>query len=718
MILFRKIALHLIVFLNILLIFVFVFEDKVQVPVFLQVSGRLHPAVVHFPLVLIFVVMFFEWLSSRTKNDYPLNFQIREYLLYFFALSAASGALFGFFLFKEGGYDGEEISLHRWSGVALSILSVLLLVLNATSYARYYYYGALAITAACVLVTGHVGSEVTHGKGFVTEPIRRQQNRIEIEHPDSAVVFRDVIQPIFNEKCVGCHNASKAKGELILTDYKNIMGGGEHAGAIVSGAAEKSLIYKYITLPMSDTLHMPPEGKLQLDREEIKLIAWWINTGSSEHEKYLHMSKVDSIQSIMLQKFQPKKGLDLVNIPFADPSKIKALTNPYRTVSQISAVKPYIAVFLGSKKDFSSRDLRELNGIAQQIVSIDLGNSSVSDADLETLSEFPHLQKLHLQNLSIGDVGLQHLRDLRYLEVLNLSGTKVTSKALDEISRWKNLKKLYVYNTPIDGTSVQSVRNANPELQVFNTQLDLTDSLYYAQLTVPVVKIDSQFFRRHATVEVKPSRGKVNYYYTLDGSTPTPSSARYTEPVRVTETASLKIIATMEGWADSKVSTYQLLQVGLAPDVINLQTKADPKLSAESDSVLIDGKPGSLDRGDKAYLAFVRQDFDLRFKTKAPFSMSQISVSFLQDVNQGVFAPQYIEIWGGLNQDKLASLGKISVPPAEGTTAEKGLVTITFPKTDISFLRLKGKNIGTLPADHPLGKKGKATLYIDEVAFK
>jgi uncharacterized membrane protein len=714
MILFRKIAFNFILFLNILLVFLSIFEDKVEVPVFLQVSGRLHPAVVHFPLVLLFIVIFFEWLGFGKKNHQTVNPEIIDYLLYFFALSAALGALFGFFLFLEGGYQEDEINLHRWTGTAISLLSVLILVLRTRSAG--FYYATLALTVVCVIITGHVGSEVTHGQGFVTEPIRRQQQRIEIEHPDSAIVFRDVIQPILNEKCVSCHSAGKAKNDLILTDYKNIMNGGEQPGAIVASDAEKSLIYKYIMLPMSDTLHMPPEGKMQLDREEIKLIGWWINTGGSEHEQYLHLKKVDSIQSIMVTKFQPKKGLDLVDIPFADPSRIKSLTNPYRNVSQISAVKPYVAVFLGGKKDFTFNDLAELNSISKQIVSIDLGNSAVSDSDMKALSDFPHLQKLHLQNISIGDEGLQHLRNLRYLEVLNLSGTNITGKALDEISGWKNLKKLYVYNTSIEYPSIESLRKSNPELRVFNTQLDLTDSLYYAKLTMPVVKIDSQFFRGQAIVDVKPSRGKVNYYYTLDGSAPTSQSSHYTEPLKVSQTATLKIISTMEGWVDSEVGIHQLVKVGKTPKIIQLATKPDQKLSAKSDSVLIDGNPGSLDRNDKAYLVFVSHNFDANLELKTA-ELSQVALSFLQDIDQGVFPPADIEFWGGMERNKMVSLGKISEIAGESKADEKGLIIINFSPREIRFLRVKAKNIGVLPSNHPLAKKAKPMLYIDEVAI-
>ena len=714
---FRQITLNLVYFLNVLLIFLLTVEDKVQLPLFLQVTGRMHPLILHFPLVLLFVGIFLECLMTQKNFQHPATEKITSYVFYLFALSASFTALFGFFLYKEGSYLGEEVILHKWTGTAVSVLAVLILWLKERP--TVLYYGTLGVSTLCLILAGHLGSEVTHGKGFLTEPFQKQQKIIEIENVDSAIVFRDVIQPILNEKCLNCHNANRAKNDLILTDYQSIMKGGETRDAIVAGKAEKSLLYKYILLPMNDSLHMPPKEKLQLDREEIKLIGWWINTGANPHQKYVSLPKVDSIQTIMLSKFQPKTGLDLLEIPFADQEEIQELNNPYRTVQQISATKPYIAVFLGSKKDFSSKDLTELKDIGNQVVSIDMGNSQVKDDDLKNLKQFRHLQKLHLQNIAIGDEGVKHLKDLRYLNVLNLSGTKVSAKTLREVASWKNLRKLYLYNTEVSEQSVTSLKKSYPELEVYNTQFDLTDTVYNAQLTIPVVKIDSSFFRKSASVEVKLSRGKVRYYYTLDGTEPNSKAILYKEPFHIKQTSEFKIMATMEGWMDSKVATFPLLKLGIKPDRVVLETKPNPKYSAKLDSTLVDGKSGSLDREDKEYLGFVNRDHQVLFQLDNPKKLSQLTLSFLEDVEKGVLAPESIEVWGGEDKNNLTKLGRVgSVLPQDERPAAKRIMKINFPEQSVRFVRLKAKNVNTLPVWHPHLKDTKASIFIDEVSLE
>ena len=715
---FRQITLNLVYFFNILLIFLLVFEDKVQLPVFLQVTGRMHPLVLHFPLVLLFLGIFLEWLTSKKEFNHPATRKITVYIFYLFAIGAATAALFGFFLYKEGSYQGEEMGVHKWMGTAVSLLAVVILWVRESG--SWMYYGTLTLSAIALTLAGHQGAEVTHGNGFLTEPIRKHflATSIQVEHVDSAVVFRDVIQPILNEKCLNCHNTNKAKNDLILSDYESLVQGGDDPHALVAGNAGASLVYKYITLPIDDSLHMPPKEKLQLDPEEIKLIGWWINSGANPQEKYVNYSKVDSIHPLMLSRFQPKSGLDLLEISFPDQQRVKELNNPYRTVQQISTTKPYVAVFLGSKKDFSEKDLNELKAIGRQVISIDLGNSRVRDNDLKLVTQFPHLQKIHLQNTPIGDEGIQHLKSLQYLEVLNVSGTKITARTLSEISQWKSLKKLYIYNTSVSGESLQSLRKAHQELEVFNTQVDLTDSIYNAQLTIPVCKIDSLFFRERALVEVKLSRGKVKYYYTLDGSEPDAKATVYAGPFQVDKSCEFKIIATMDGWTDSKVASFQLLKIGLKPDRITFETKPHAKHAAKLDTTFFDGNAGGLDRNDKAYIGFSDRNVRLLFQFDTPRVLSQVAVSFLADIEKGIFPPDDVEVWGGSDRNNLKIVATIKgAVPEVKKSALKGLRIINFPEQRLNYIRLQLKRTGASPSGSLLVKNGEPSIFIDEVSM-
>lgn len=716
---FRRFTLAISFFFNILLLFLLFFEDRVQLPALLQVSGRMHPLVLHFPLTLLFVGIVLEYIGRRKSYQHPAVSNLTAIVFDAFAISAAITALFGLFLYKEGTYLGNEVAWHKWLGVAVSLFAMVILVLRENA-PKSIYYITLGLNAACLIIAGHLGAEVTHGKGFLTEPLRKRSEHVAVvENADSAVIFRDVIQPIMNEKCVNCHNANRAKGDLILSDYESIMKGGETRDGIVAGRADKSLLYKYISLPMEDTLHMPPKDKLQLDRDEIRLIGWWINTGAQPDTKYATLPKVDSIQPFMDARFHPKTGLDLLNIPFADYDDIKQLNNPYRTVQQISAMKPYVAVFLGTKKDFSSKDLSDLAKVAPQVVSIDLGNSNVKDSDLRSVTQFTHIQKLYLQNSPVTDEGVKQLKDLRFLEVLNLSGTKVTGRILDEIASWQPLKKLYAYNTAIAEESITSLRSTRPDMEIYSTRIDLSDPAYDAALTHPVVKIDSPFFRTSALIDIKLSRGKVKYYYSLDGSEPTQESNLYTAPFRVEQSGELKIKATMAGWKDSDVMMFPLMKLSAARPIVTLESKPDPKYAGKLDSTLVDGISGDINRGDKAYLGFIDQDMQVLFEFTHPKEISTVTLSLLEDVANGVFLPGELEVWTGSDRNTLSRVQSLQrTPPQEETTSVKRIVVLTFPSASVRFVRLKARKAKNVPSWYTAAKKGKVSIFVDEVSLE
>ena len=91
-----RLVINLIFCIQVLLIFLLFVEDKIELPVWLLVAGRMHPLVLHLPIgILIFLVvlMFFQKQleSSVTHNIIHIGLLLTS-------LSASISALFGFFL--------------------------------------------------------------------------------------------------------------------------------------------------------------------------------------------------------------------------------------------------------------------------------------------------------------------------------------------------------------------------------------------------------------------------------------------------------------------------------------------------------------------------------------------------------------------------------------------------------------------------------------------
>src|SRR6476469_8314293 len=99
--------------LNCLLVFLLLFEARLQVPAWLQVAGRMHPLVLHFPIVLMILAIVWELFMRPVNEDQVLGRNIGDVLLLSASVTAVCTSLMGLFLSKEGGYTEGSVDLHK-----------------------------------------------------------------------------------------------------------------------------------------------------------------------------------------------------------------------------------------------------------------------------------------------------------------------------------------------------------------------------------------------------------------------------------------------------------------------------------------------------------------------------------------------------------------------------------------------------------------------------
>src|SRR6266513_507053 len=96
---------------------------------------------------------------------------------------------------------------------------------------------------------------------------------------EDKVDFAKQIQPILQQNCVKCHGPEKQKAKMRLDSKEAAMKGGKDGVVIVSGNADKSELYRRITLPKGDDDIMPNEGD-PLSKEQTDLVRLWITQGA------------------------------------------------------------------------------------------------------------------------------------------------------------------------------------------------------------------------------------------------------------------------------------------------------------------------------------------------------------------------------------------------------------------------------------------------------
>lgn len=90
--------------------------------------------------------------------------------------------------------------------------------------------------------------------------------------------IRDV-QPIFENKCLECHNPNKVKGKLLMDSAEAVLKGGSAGPGLVAGQPDNSEIIKRIVLPKDHDDIMPPKGG-PLAANEIDVLKRWIAEGA------------------------------------------------------------------------------------------------------------------------------------------------------------------------------------------------------------------------------------------------------------------------------------------------------------------------------------------------------------------------------------------------------------------------------------------------------
>jgi cytochrome c553 len=315
-----------------------------------------------------------------------------------------------------------------------------------------------------------------------------------------AIVYKDVIAPIMQAKCVACHGAEKKKGKLQLHEFAAIMkGGGDGATTVIPKNTKDSLMLTRINLASDDDDHMPPSDEPQVTKEELALLKWWIETGASDSSTVAAAKPTPEVEAALAAMLG--KGLAKTQAPAAAAKVEKPKTKPLsdaekKQVAEISAKMQALNASLmplaqdteqlrlsviNAADKFGDKELAMLEPIAAQIVWVDLARSQITDAANATLAKLVNLERLHLENTKITDVALAGLGSLKALEYINLYGTKTTDAGLTKLSGIKSLKKVFVWQTGVTRAAATALEGQIPGLKV---NVGLSDA-EIAKLTTP-----------------------------------------------------------------------------------------------------------------------------------------------------------------------------------------------------------------------------------------
>lgn len=710
----KKIIADTVFVIQILIAFVLIFENRIELPGVLQAFGRLHPLLLHLPIGLLLVTVIL--LYARRYFEGKAFDDLVSLLLHFTALTASLTTIMGLFLSLEGTFSADQMWLHKWLGVALSFLCWGLLSLQH----KLPILKPLGLVGVVILVfTGHYGARLTHGENFVWAPLEEEAPRVARVITDSTEVFRATVEPILESKCYGCHNSRKAKGSLILTTLEGIHKGGKNGPLWVANDASNSLIVERLLLPLDHDDHMPPKDKAQLTEDELAFISLWIDAGADTNKKLYELAEEDTLgklASLIIPQYQELQTTEQkYTFQFASPEKIQKLSRPNRSVFQIAKNEPALQADFFLRETYDRKYLEELTAVSDQLISLNLSKMPVEDQDMKTIARFKNLEVLNLNNTEITGAGLKQLASLGKLRSLSVSGTTVSKDDVIGLASANNLEEVFVWNTSVTVEDVAALEKQYPDIRWGIGFIPDEDEIL--KLNTPMTKNKGHVLDAREKIILRHNLPGTLIRYTLDGSDPDSlTSPVYKEPLAAETYTTIKTKAFKDGWLSSDVTEFFFFRKGHTPDSAKLVSAANERYPGEGTSTLLDFEKGLPDfYRHPAWIAFRGSDLilDFSFADEAP-EIKNITLSFAHNPNAMCHPPDEMQLWGGDEPGAMKLVAKLE-PPAAGNPGKPRIegVSMDVPATKHKYYRLIASPANTPKGEDP--KKRAPWLMVDEV---
>ncbi len=233
----------------------------------------------------------------------------------------------------------------------------------------------------------------------------------------------------------------------------------------------------------------------------------------------------------------------------------------------------------------------------------------------------------------------------------------------------------------------------------------------------PVIEGGSTSFQKTKTVPITSSQKDVTIYFTTDGSEPTNNSTKYTKPLIVNKSQTIKAIAYNANGKKSfvTIAVYKKMAHDWA---VKLNSSYEQMYDGGGALGLIDGIRGETNWRKGNWQGYQKTDMDVLLDLKKVTTISTVTAGFLQDTRAWIVLPKQMIVQvssDGINYKTVSDSNNFL--PIEDLTAQVKNVTATFASTNARYVRIRAMQYGKLPAWHE-SPGGDTHLFVDEIEIK
>ncbi len=243
------------------------------------------------------------------------------------------------------------------------------------------------------------------------------------------------------------------------------------------------------------------------------------------------------------------------------------------------------------------------------------------------------------------------------------------------------------------------------------------DNLNYAKHVFDIDETCSTDVKAKCLNETLSTIDNAPIYYTLDGTEPTNASTRYTAPIKISQSCTLKAAAIRPTFKSNTISKDFSFNLGtMCP--ITLKDEPKGRYAYNGAPALNDGLTGNSNYASGRWLGFYNQTVEAVIDLGTPQEINQVSTEAIVNLPAFIMGASYVSVAVSDDGIHFNEVGNMDYP--EDTDINRidiDSYDVAFPPTTTRYVKVIIKPSSALPKGHYAAGQ-PAFLFIDEISVE
>lgn len=269
-------------------------------------------------------------------------------------------------------------------------------------------------------------------------------------------------------------------------------------------------------------------------------------------------------------------------------------------------------------------------------------------------------------------------------------------------------------------SEVQWTNPKNKKWSKFLERMDYVTQLYsgmgynFAKHIFDIEDSYSVNYKKGAVEATLKTQGDAPIYFTLDGTDPNENSSRYTVPISITQSSTLKAIVKREN-VKPRMLTKEFLFNKATGKQMKLNTKPKDKYQFGGASILADGLRGDLNYASGRWIGYCDETFDATIDLVTSTAISSVKMGVFVSKSEWIFPPTKYSVYVSTDGKHFTLVGEETIPVALQNEKD-GLkeYTCKFDTQLVKKVRVVAQTTNPIPTWHS-AKGLKGYIFVDEL---